>query len=78
MMDYNIYNIKMLEETFTLNGEELDIFYRVTMQGGIELSTYYKSENRKMHYLDTFDDYYDEYELLYDLHMEFIDYLKTI
>jgi hypothetical protein len=75
MMDYNI---DMLEETFTLNGEELDIFYRVTMQGGIELSTYYKGENRKMHYLDTFEDYYDEFELLRDLHIEFIEYLKTV
>lgn len=76
-MEYN-YNIELLDEVFTLDGKELDISYRVLYHGGIELSTYYKQANRKMQYIDTFEDYYDEYELLRDLHLQFIDYLKTI
>lgn len=76
-MEYN-YNIDMLDEVFTIDGEELDISYCVLYNGGIELSAYYKHANRRIQYIDTFEDYYDEYELLRDLHLEFVEYLKTI
>lgn len=76
-MDYN-YNMEVLEGEFNLNGEELFIIYRVTNCGGIELSTYYNGDNHKIHYIDSFDNYYDEDELKYTLGLEFMDYLKTI
>lgn len=75
-MEYN-YNIEILDGDFMLNGEELFITYRVTTYG-IELSAYYKGDNRKINYIDEFDDYHDEFELKHDLANRFIDYLKTI
>jgi hypothetical protein len=69
------YNINQLDDTFTLDNQELDIYYQHTMRG-IELHTYHKGNKFTIHYMDTFDDYYDEYELLRDLHMQFIERLK--
>ena len=45
---------------------------------GIELSTYYKNDYRKMYYIDEYDDFYDEYELLSYLNECFVEYLKTL
>jgi len=71
-IDYNLYQ---LDDTFTIDDQELDIYYHHTMRG-IELHTYYKGNKFTIHYMDTFDDYNDEYELLRDLHMQFIERLK--
>ena len=71
-MDYNIYQ---LDDTFMIDDQELDIYYELTSQG-VLLKTYYNGDNHKIHYIDTFDDYYDEYELLYNLHLEFINSIK--
>lgn len=68
-MDYNIYQ---LDDTFKVGNKELDITYELTGQG-VLLKTYYNGNYHKIHYIDTFDDYHDEYELLYDLHLQFID-----
>jgi hypothetical protein len=71
-MDYNIHQ---LDDTFTIDDQELDIYYELTSQG-VLLKTYYKGDNYKIHYIDSFDDYYDEYELLYDLHLNFIESIR--
>lgn len=71
-MDYNIHQ---LDDTFTIDDQELDIYYELTSQG-VLLKTYYKGDNYKIHYIDSFDDYYDEYTLLYDLHLNFIESIR--
>lgn len=70
-MDYNLYQ---LDDTFTIDNKELDIFYNFTRRG-IELQTYHEGYKFAIHYMDTFDDYYDEYELLRDLHIQFVERL---
>ena len=65
------------DNEFIVNGEDISISYWLKSQG-IELSAIYKNERRKMYYIDSFDDYYDEYELLSYLSENFVKYLKTL
>ena len=65
------------DNEFVVNGEEVQVSYWLKSQG-IELTTIYKNEYRKMYYIDEFDDFYDEYELLSYLNECFAEYLKTL
>lgn len=65
------------DNEFVVNGQKIEVSYWLKSQG-IELSTYYKNDYRKMYYIDEYDDFYDEYELLSYLNECFVEYLKTL
>lgn len=69
------YDLKQLDEEFTINNKLIDVYYYNTSQG-ITLQCYYEKQNHKIHYIDCFDDYYDEHMLLMDLHTKFIKHIK--
>ena len=70
-----LYNIIKIDYDFMLDDVVVDVNYRITSQG-VELTTIHNGNYIKRHYIDTYDDYYDEFELLLDLGNDFIEYIK--